>query len=51
MLEVLLMVLEEVVEKYDREMDRRTRQNLERFGLTMAQFRKNIKAELEEILS
>lgn len=30
------MVLEEVVEKYDREMDRRTRQNLERFAEFMA---------------
>ena len=36
MLEVLLMVPEEVVEKYDREMDRRTRQNLERFAEFMA---------------
>lgn len=36
MLEVLLMVLEEVVEKHDREMDRRTRQNLERFAEFMA---------------
>lgn len=36
MLEVLTMVLEEVVEKYDREMDRRTRQNLERFAEFMA---------------
>lgn len=32
MLEVLAMVSEEVVEKYDREMDKRTRQNLERFA-------------------
>ena len=30
------MVPEEVVEKYDREMDRRTRQNLERFAEFMA---------------
>lgn len=30
------MVLEEVVEKYDKEMDRRTRQNLERFAEFMA---------------
>lgn len=36
MLEVLTMVPEEVVEKYDREMDRRTRQNLERFAEFMA---------------
>lgn len=36
MLEVLLMVPEEVVEKHDREMDRRTRQNLERFAEFMA---------------
>ena len=36
MLEVLLMVPEEVVEKYDGEMDRRTRQNLERFAEFMA---------------
>lgn len=36
MLEVLLMVPEEVVEKCDREMDRRTRQNLERFAEFMA---------------
>ena len=31
-----IMVPEEVVEKYDREMDRRTRQNLERFAEFMA---------------
>ena len=31
-----MMVSEEVVEKYDREMDRRTRQNLERFAEFMA---------------
>ena len=31
-----MMVPEEVVEKYDREMDRRTRQNLERFAEFMA---------------
>lgn len=30
------MVPEEVVEKYDREMDRRTRKNLERFAEFMA---------------
>ena len=30
------MVPEEVVEKYDREMDRRTRQKLERFAEFMA---------------
>lgn len=30
------MVPEDVVEKYDREMDRRTRQNLERFAEFMA---------------
>lgn len=30
------MVSEEVVEKYDKEMDRRTRQNLERFAEFMA---------------
>lgn len=36
MLEVLTMVPEEVVEKYDREMERRTRQNLERFAEFMA---------------
>ena len=36
MLEVLVMVPEEVVEKYDREMDRKTRQNLERFAEFMA---------------
>lgn len=36
MLEVLTMVPKEVVEKYDREMDRRTRQNLERFAEFMA---------------
>ena len=30
------MVPEEFVEKYDREMDRRTRQNLERFAEFMA---------------
>lgn len=30
------MVPKEVVEKYDREMDRRTRQNLERFAEFMA---------------
>ena len=30
------MVPEEVVEKYDSEMDRRTRQNLERFAEFMA---------------
>ena len=30
------MVPEEVVEKYDKEMDRRTRQNLERFAEFMA---------------
>ena len=36
MLEVLTMVPEEVVEKYDKEMDRRTRQNLERFAEFMA---------------
>ena len=30
------MVPEEVVEKYDREMDKRTRQNLERFAEFMA---------------
>lgn len=36
MLEVLLMVPKEVAEKYDGEMDRRTRQNLERFAEFMA---------------
>lgn len=36
MLEVLTMVSEEVVEKYDREMDRRTRQKMERFAEFMA---------------
>lgn len=36
MLEVLTMIPEEVVEKYDKEMDRRTRQNLERFAEFMA---------------
>lgn len=36
MLEVLTMVPEEVVEKYDKEMDRRTRQNLEGFAEFMA---------------
>ena len=36
MLEVLTMVSEEIVQKYDKEMDRRTRQNLERFAEFMA---------------
>lgn len=39
------MVSEEVVEKYDREMDRRTRQNLERFAKFMARM-----IEKEEML-
>ena len=33
------MVPEEVVEKYDREMDRRTRQNLERFAEFMVRIK------------
>lgn len=51
MLEVLIMVSEEVVEKYDKEMDRRTRQNLERFAEFMARmiekYGHKVLAELE----
>lgn len=51
MLEVLTMVPKEVVEKYDKEMDRKTKQNLERFAEFMARmiekYGHKVLAELE----
>lgn len=46
------MVSEEVMERYDREMDRKTRQNMERFAEFMARmiekYGKKVLAEIEK---